>query len=116
MGEVPTPEAIVTATICSLCGLDWSRHPDKATAADCVGLLKADLATARVFMQPTFINLPPPPAPTAPYIPYQTPYVAPTTWCQTTTAGKTVNPNGGLTVVRDDPDDGCAPIGIPIPA
>lgn len=41
-----TPEPVAKETVCSLCGLDWDKHPKKKslTAEDCVKLLKAELA------------------------------------------------------------------------
>lgn len=34
----PTPEHV--KTVCSLCGLDWDKHPDEPTVYDCIELLK----------------------------------------------------------------------------
>lgn len=39
-----SPKPIVTKTVCSLCGLDWEKHPDNASALDCIALLKAEVA------------------------------------------------------------------------
>lgn len=39
------PEPTPISVVCTLCGLAWDRHPDKATALDCIDLLKADLAS-----------------------------------------------------------------------
>ena len=41
----PGPEPVVTATVCSLCGLAWEKHGDKPTKDDCIRLLKAKLAS-----------------------------------------------------------------------
>ena len=41
----PGPEPVVTATVCSLCGLAWEKHGDKPTKDDCIRLLKAGLAS-----------------------------------------------------------------------
>jgi hypothetical protein len=38
----PTPVHVKTE--CSLCGLDWDKHPDEPTVYDCVELLKVEAA------------------------------------------------------------------------
>jgi hypothetical protein len=45
---VPTPKAVVTSEVCSLCGLGWKRHGKDATAEECIRLLKMDLAAASI--------------------------------------------------------------------
>lgn len=42
---VPTP--VVTAQVCSVCGLSWDDHGDEPTVETCVGLLKSALEAAR---------------------------------------------------------------------
>jgi hypothetical protein len=41
---VPAPKPVVQRTVCSECGLDWDKHSAKPSLADCVKLLKAELA------------------------------------------------------------------------
>lgn len=41
------PEPVVTAQVCSVCGLPWDDHGERPTIAKCVDLLKAALALAR---------------------------------------------------------------------
>jgi hypothetical protein len=40
---MPKPKPVPTLLSCSECGLAWERH-EKATKAECIRLLKADLA------------------------------------------------------------------------
>lgn len=47
------PKPVVTATICSECGLDWDLHGENPTQSDCIRLLKTELA-----MRPTTITYP----------------------------------------------------------
>jgi hypothetical protein len=47
-----TPKPIVTKTVCSLCGLDWEKHPENASAVDCIDLLKAEAAKPRPVVIP----------------------------------------------------------------
>lgn len=42
------PQPVVVRTVCSECGLDWDGHGDKPTFADCIRLLKAEVAKPRV--------------------------------------------------------------------
>jgi hypothetical protein len=39
--KIPTPKPITISQECSICGLDWSLHPDNPTILDCVERLKA---------------------------------------------------------------------------
>lgn len=81
------PEPVPTAIRCSLCGLSWEKHPEKATAEDCVGLLKAELAR-RPYSYPWhgYPYMPPPPWPN-----YPQPYIGtPAPW-QSVTITSAVN-------------------------
>lgn len=40
----PKPAPVVVETRCSLCDLPWEDHSDDPTTADCIRLLKAQLA------------------------------------------------------------------------
>lgn len=35
------PEPVPERLICSVCGLDWRTHPERATLLDCIALLRA---------------------------------------------------------------------------
>lgn len=39
--RVPTPKPVVVEEVCSLCNEDWDLHPENATAADCIEILRA---------------------------------------------------------------------------
>jgi hypothetical protein len=115
MGVMPKPEPVAKLTVCSLCGLDWSLHGEKPTMADCIRLLKAELER-RPHSQVIFQNLPPAPALPLPGTWSPPPPLLPSTWCGvggSTGATSTTTLNCSLSIVPDDPDDGCAPIGIP---
>jgi hypothetical protein len=40
MAKHPKPEPVVVSEVCSICGEDWAKHPEKATVLDCVEILK----------------------------------------------------------------------------
>lgn len=42
--RVPKPEPIVVETVCSLCDQPWEDHGETPTTADCIRLLKQQLA------------------------------------------------------------------------
>lgn len=46
------PEPIPKQIVCSACGLDWEKHPKRKTGvveADCIKLLRAELARRPVY-------------------------------------------------------------------
>lgn len=45
--KVPTPKPVVIEQECSVCELDWDRHPDNPTIEDCIELLKTELTRNR---------------------------------------------------------------------
>ena len=47
------PEPVPKLVVCSVCGLDWTKHPEKPLLDDCIALLKAELAAAR---RPTYLS------------------------------------------------------------
>jgi hypothetical protein len=47
------PEPVPKLVVCSVCGLDWSRHPANPLLDHCIDLLKSELAEAR---RPHFIQ------------------------------------------------------------
>lgn len=47
--KLNTPSPVCVATVCSECGLAWSRHPEGASLTDCIRLLKEDLARPMIW-------------------------------------------------------------------
>lgn len=47
MATMKTPKPKPLKIVCTECGMDWAAHGDKPTLADCVRLLKAELAKPR---------------------------------------------------------------------
>lgn len=56
--KAPTPQPVVVTTICSECGIDWARHGKDPTTADCIRLLKQDLALAQAYRPPVVVPAP----------------------------------------------------------
>jgi hypothetical protein len=46
MAKPATPKPVVTAQVCSLCGLPWDGHGEQPTIEKCVELLRAALDDA----------------------------------------------------------------------
>lgn len=67
----PKPQPVTVDVRCSLCDLEWAKHGDEPTTADCIRLLRAELR-----VRPTTI-------------PWPVPYVAPyrVWWNDTGSAG-----------------------------
>lgn len=62
------PHPIAVTTVCSECGLGWELHGEKPTTADCIRLLKIELAKRpTTTMQPYIIPQPYPVYPQYPY-------------------------------------------------
>ena len=116
----PTPKT--TAVECSVCGLDWHRHEQKAKTAkrkavnldDCVALLQEDLATERQRTAPVIQPQPYPipyPVPWRPYVPNPYPWrqpppfwvSSPTTTAGTGTTGNVSASTSSLTQLRGIP-------------
>lgn len=67
-----SPKPVVTARVCSLCGLDWKRHGKNPTADKCIELLLAEVRSlnAQLAVRPIPYAQPWP-------IPYPRPYPVP---------------------------------------
>lgn len=99
MSKHPTPTPVVTATVCSMCGLDWERHGADPTTEDCIRLLKAEIAHKP-------ITLPTPWMRPVPYVPWTPPHrpgpiwqVSPPTITCDTTSG-TYTPRAATTTCK----------------
>jgi hypothetical protein len=88
--DAPTPAPVVTARVCSLCGIDWKRHGKSPTTEKCIELLLAEVRSLnaqlahRPIMRPLPYPVPTPyPVPWRP-APWREPWVYSTTWSTTT--------------------------------
>lgn len=61
------PTAVPRDLICSVCGLEWSRHSKTPKVDECIELLKRDLAAEKARTKPY------PYVPYIPYVPYPRP-------------------------------------------